>query len=80
MVVISQDGKKLVNFNKVSKIFIHENTKIALEFENAQCEGLCMGEYSTEEKATAVLNMFFEVCVKNRKCFQIPRDERVRMK
>ena len=79
MVVISQDRKTLVNFNKVLKMMIVEETKIILEYDNIDLGEEYMGKYSTAEKAYAVLDMLFEACAKNRKCFKMPRDERVRI-
>ena len=80
MLIRSQDNKKLVNLRNVECISIRTDD----ETTDIWCGGYLVGEYSTEEKAIKVLDMFerryLDFCYNYHSksgVFQMPADEEV---
>lgn len=58
MIIVSQDNKKIFNFNNISLIFIQHGNEIWIDTEKT-CN--LLGKYATEQRAREVLS---EICEK----------------
>lgn len=56
MLIVSQDGKTIVNFNNINMITVRENKIVSYDntYTDSQ-NGDCLGTYTTEERAKEVL-------------------------
>lgn len=72
MLIRSQDNKQIINFNKAESIVLRNIENSTLIW----CGPHIIGEYSTEEKAIAVLDMI-ENAIWTDRFFQMPADEEV---
>lgn len=76
MLIMSQDRKQIINFNRISMLWIDDN-EINKESKNYEiyADGELIATYQTEEKAERALNdIFAKIKLKTSDTFIMPED------
>ena len=64
MIIVSQDKKKIINFDNLTQVYINrceeDNTGYFIRFETVDSLYEDLGEYSTEDRAKEVLEEIIE--------------------
>lgn len=67
MIIVSQDKKKIINFDNVLNIHTQIDEKKSLFFAETERYAIFLGEYKTEERAKEVLRDIVKAIIENRK-------------
>ena len=55
MILVSQDKREIINFDRISEIVAGEDGSISITDDIRQEDGYIIGRYKTEEKAKAII-------------------------
>ena len=71
MIIVSQDKKKIINFDNLTQVYIthceEDNTGYYIRFETVDSLYENLGEYATEERAKGVLEEIIKVYIESKK-------------
>ena len=70
MIIVSQDKKRIVNFDNLTQIYItqdEEETATFIRYETVDSLYDDLGEYKTEERAKEVLQEIVKATIENKK-------------
>ena len=71
MIIVSQDKKKIINFDNLTQVYItrceEDNTGYFIRFETVDSLYEDLGEYSTEDRAKEVLQEIIKAYIESKK-------------